>query len=111
MKPSRAREAGLRTGREGREEAGGPGGPGGHYDPQKTGKHEGPKGKGHLGDLPALVVGEDGKPKARKRVAPRLKASDLEGRSLMIHEGGDNYSDKPKPLGGGGNRIACGVIG
>jgi Cu-Zn family superoxide dismutase len=28
----------------------------------------------------------------------------------MIHEGGDNYSDKPKPLGGGGARIACGVV-
>jgi Cu-Zn family superoxide dismutase len=28
----------------------------------------------------------------------------------MIHEGGDNYSDQPKPLGGGGARIACGVI-
>ena len=28
----------------------------------------------------------------------------------MIHAGGDNYSDLPKPLGGGGDRIACGVI-
>jgi Cu-Zn family superoxide dismutase len=28
----------------------------------------------------------------------------------MIHEGGDNYSDEPAPLGGGGARIACGVI-
>ena len=28
----------------------------------------------------------------------------------MIHEGGDNYSDTPKPLGGGGARMACGVI-
>ncbi len=25
---------------------------GGHYDPQHTGKHEGPLGAGHLGDLP-----------------------------------------------------------
>ena len=23
---------------------------------------------------------------------------------------GDNYSDSPKPLGGGGDRVACGVI-
>lgn len=29
---------------------------GGHYDPGKTGKHGGHKGKGHLGDLPALKV-------------------------------------------------------
>ena len=28
----------------------------------------------------------------------------------MIHAGGDNYSDEPQPLGGGGGRIACGVI-
>ncbi|WP_324128836.1 superoxide dismutase family protein, partial [Acinetobacter baumannii] len=28
----------------------------------------------------------------------------------MIHAGGDNYSDSPQPLGGGGARIACGVI-
>ena len=35
---------------------------------------------------------------------------DFLGRSIMIHEGGDSYSDKPAPLGGGGARIACGVI-
>jgi Cu-Zn family superoxide dismutase len=28
----------------------------------------------------------------------------------MIHAGGDNYSDHPKRLGGGGARIACGVV-
>jgi Cu-Zn family superoxide dismutase len=27
----------------------------------------------------------------------------------MIHAGADNYSDKPEALGGGGDRIACGV--
>lgn len=29
----------------------------------------------------------------------------------MVHAGGDNYADDPKPLGGGGARIACGSIG
>jgi Cu-Zn family superoxide dismutase len=82
---------------------------GGHYDPDKSGKHEGPAGKGHLGDLPALVVDDKGMASERL-VAPRLKVADLKGRSLMIHEGGDNYSDDPKPLGGGGARIACGVV-
>ena len=43
-------------------------------------------------------------------VAPRLKVSDLAGHALVIHAGGDNYSDQPAPLGGGGARIACGVI-
>jgi Cu-Zn family superoxide dismutase len=42
--------------------------------------------------------------------ATRLTLKEVRGRSIMIHEGGDNYSDQPKPLGGGGARIACGVI-
>ncbi len=82
---------------------------GGHFDPAKTGKHEGPMGNGHLGDLPALNVGADGKA-TQPVTAPRLKVADLHGRSLMIHAGADNYSDKPKPLGGGGARVACGVV-
>jgi Cu-Zn family superoxide dismutase len=82
---------------------------GGHYDPAKTGRHEGPEGKGHLGDLPALSVGQDGK-SSTPVVAPRLKLSYIKGRSLMIHAGGDNYKDVPAPLGGGGGRVACGVI-
>ena len=84
-------------------------GAGGHYDPAMTGKHEGPGGKGHMGDLPALTVGSDGKA-TTPVIAPRLKVSDVLGRSLMIHAGGDNYSDTPAPLGGGGARVACGVI-
>jgi len=28
----------------------------------------------------------------------------------MIHSGADNHADVPKPLGGGGERMACGVI-
>ncbi|MGE5893983.1 MAG: superoxide dismutase [Cu-Zn] SodC [bacterium] len=82
---------------------------GGHYDPANIGTHGGPYGKGHLGDLPALFVGVDGKA-SLPVLAPRLKVSDLKGRSLMIHAGGDNYSDQPEKLGGGGARVACGVV-
>jgi Cu-Zn family superoxide dismutase len=82
---------------------------GGHYDPGTTGKHEGPYGNGHLGDLPALYVAADGKA-SLPILAPRLKAADLRGRSVIIHAGGDNYSDMPAPLGGGGARVACGVV-
>ena len=82
---------------------------GGHYDPAAVGKHEGPEGKGHLGDLPALTVGSDGKATTAV-TAPRLKMADVKGRSLMIHAGGDNYADQPAPLGGGGARVACGAI-
>jgi len=80
-----------------------------HWDPEKAGKHGPPSGPGHQGDLPALQVAADGT--ARQSVkAPRLKLSDLADKALVIHAGGDNHSDQPKPNGGGGDRIACGVI-
>jgi Cu-Zn family superoxide dismutase len=82
---------------------------GGHYDPTNTGKHEGPYGNGHLGDLPALYITTDGKA-TLPVLAPRLRVADIKGRSLMIHAGGDNYSDIPAMLGGGGARVACGVV-
>ena len=82
---------------------------GGHYDPQGTGSHEGPNGNGHLGDLPTLSVNSSGAA-TTPVVAPRVGVRDLDGRSLMIHAGGDNYSDTPAPLGGGGARVACGVV-
>lgn len=84
---------------------------GGHFDPQKTGKHLGPyQAKGHLGDLPALYVDADGKA-TMAVLAPRIHTlAEIENRALMIHMGGDNHSDEPAPLGGGGARVACGVI-
>ena len=83
---------------------------GGHLDPAQSKKHLGPyDADGHLGDLPPLVVAADGKA-TLPVLAPRLSVKDVTGHSVMIHEGGDNYSDQPKPLGGGGARIACGVI-
>ena len=82
---------------------------GGHFDPANTGKHLGPRGEGHKGDLPALQVDAGGNA-TNAIVAPHLKLADVKGRSIMIHAGGDNYSDQPNPLGGGGARIACGVV-
>lgn len=83
---------------------------GGHYDPQNTGKHEGPQGAGHLGDLPVLDVGADGAANT-PLTAPHIKdVAALRGKAVVIHAGGDNYSDQPQPLGGGGGRIACGII-
>lgn len=83
---------------------------GGHFDPQKTNKHRGPyDDKGHLGDLPVLIVDSNGNA-TLPVLAPRLKLTQLEGHSLMIHAGSDNYSDNPEKLGGGGARIACGAI-
>lgn len=83
---------------------------GGHYDPQNTGKHAGPYADGHLGDLPALYVNGDGTADYPV-LAPRIsKLDEIKGRALMIHAGGDNHADHPAPLGGGGARVACGVI-
>lgn len=83
---------------------------GGHFDPDDTGKHLGPYADGHLGDLPALYVNADGTADYPV-LAPRIdKLADIEGRALMIHAGGDNHADHPEPLGGGGARVACGVI-
>ncbi|WP_424411463.1 superoxide dismutase [Cu-Zn] SodC [Pasteurella sp. PK-2025] len=86
-------------------------GAGGHWDPKKTGKHGYPwSDEAHLGDLPALTVNQDGTA-TNPVLAPRLKhLEEVKGHSLMIHEGGDNHADHPAPLGGGGPRMACGVI-
>jgi superoxide dismutase, Cu-Zn family len=83
---------------------------GGHFDPDRTGKHAGPAGSGHKGDLPVLEVAADGT--ARQTLAaPHVSNVDtLKGHALVVHVGGDNYSDSPAPLGGGGGRFACGVV-
>lgn len=84
---------------------------GGHWDPEKAEKHGFPWQKeAHLGDLPALTVNQDGTA-TNPVLAPRLKKlADIKQRSIMIHAGGDNHADSPAPLGGGGARMACGII-
>ena len=82
----------------------------GHLDPKKTDKHLGPYNTaGHLGDLPALYVDQNGVADL-SILAPRLTVKEIEGHTVMIHAGGDNYSDTPEKLGGGGARLACGVV-
>ena len=75
-----------------------------HYDPNGTGKHTGPDGMGHAGDLPRLVVAGDGTA-AVSLTLTKLKLADVKNRSLMIHAEPDDYAGKP-----GGARIACGVV-
>lgn len=81
---------------------------GGHYNPLHAQNHGSPL-TGHLGDLPLLLVETNGTAK-KTLIAPRLKVADIQGQAVVIHAGGDNYSDSPNALGGGGARIACGVI-
>jgi len=82
---------------------------GGHYDPAGSKQHGLPWGTGHLGDLPALFVDTAGNAN-NPVLAPRLKMADVAKRSLMVHVGGDNHADHPAMLGGGGARMACGVV-
>ena len=82
---------------------------GGHLDPDNTGKHLGPYNiKGHLGDLPALTADKDGDI-TLPVLAPSLNVATIKNHTMIIHAGGDNYSDKP-PIGGGGELFACGVV-
>jgi superoxide dismutase, Cu-Zn family len=91
--------------KDGKPEAGGAAGP--HYDPEGKKTHRGPQGDGHLGDLPALTANATGVNESVP--APKMKLADVLGRSLVIHEAGDNYTDNPVN-GGSKGRIACGVV-
>ncbi|KAA6224648.1 MULTISPECIES: superoxide dismutase family protein [unclassified Campylobacter] len=84
---------------------------GGHWDPAKTTNHSFTwDDNGHKGDLPALYVDKDGKA-TNPVLSPKIKnISELKNLSLMVHVGGDNHSDHPAALGGGGARMACGLI-
>ena len=97
-------EPALKDGKKAAAEAAG-----GHFDPARTNTHKGPEGGGHKGDLPKLNVAQNGAA-TQKIEVKGLGLADFHGKTLMIHAGGDNYSDAPKPLGGGGERIACGVV-
>lgn len=92
----------MKDGKMAAGEAAGP-----HYDPEGSKSHKGPKQQGHKGDLPALKATDKGI--SQTVTAPRLKMADIQGRALIIHEGGDTYSNKPED-GGGKGRIACGLI-
>ncbi len=78
---------------------------GDHYDRRGIGAHGAPWGEGHLGDLPSLYVKSDGTA-SHPVLAPRLSMVDIDGRSLIIHAGMDDYDERT-----GGDPIACGVIG
>jgi Cu-Zn family superoxide dismutase len=59
--------------------------------------------------MPVLSVAPDGTAK-QPSFSKNLTVAAAMGHAVVIHAGGDNYSDQPAPLGGGGARIACGLI-
>ena len=87
---------------------------GNHFNPEK--KDHGllnPKGA-HAGDLPNLIVEDDGSVKA-DIMAPNVTLMNgkkslftKEGTSIVIHEGKDD--GMTQPAGDSGKRIACGEI-
>lgn len=87
---------------------------GNHFNPDD--KEHGllhPKGA-HAGDLPNLIVGEDGTAKA-EIMAPQVTLKEgknslltKEGTSIVIHEKKDD--GMTQPAGDSGERIACGSI-
>lgn len=82
-----------------------------HWDPQATNAHRGPHAAGHLADLPRIEADRDGRA-AVTLVAPRITdIAALKSHALIVHVGPDSYSDSPEPLGGGGRRLACGILG
>jgi superoxide dismutase, Cu-Zn family len=88
---------------------------GAHLNPtDKEHGFENPKGF-HLGDLPNIEVGEDGKVSAKVTTTEiTLKKNaentvlDSDGSALVIHEEADDY--KTDPSGNSGDRIACAAI-
>ena len=58
----------------------------------------------------AAIVGRGEGTAEGPLTASRLKVSQVRALALVIHQDSDNFSDVPKPLGGGGARIACGTL-
>ncbi len=87
---------------------------GNHFNPEQ--KEHGllhPKGA-HAGDLPNLIVDDDGSVNA-ELMAPNVTLKDgktslftKEGTSIVVHDGKDDGMSQP--AGDAGNRIACGEI-
>lgn len=87
---------------------------GGHWNPtsHQHGK-DNPAGM-HMGDLPNLTVGANGRGHAEFNIANASIAGaanmllDADGAAIVIHAQADDY--KTDPSGNSGGRIACGVF-
>jgi Cu-Zn family superoxide dismutase len=86
---------------------------GGHLNPHdKMHGSENPMGK-HLGDLPNITVGADGKgmitvPLMGSAAALDGALFDADGTAVVVHATADDY--RTDPSGNSGGRIACGVL-
>ena len=87
---------------------------GGHHNPLGVAHGLDSAGGGHAGDLPNLVVNEDGVGRLsattiRATLSPGLRSMfDADGSAVVIHAGQDDQVTDP--TGNSGARVACGVI-
>ena len=86
-----------------------------HFNPgQKQHGRDNPMGA-HLGDLPNIVVGANGKGALDTEVASLMLSGgtapllDADGAAVVLHAGADD--DRTDPSGNSGDRIACGSLG
>ncbi|TDD68178.1 superoxide dismutase family protein [Jiangella aurantiaca] len=96
---------------------------GGHYNPDGAGHHD------HAGDMPVLLVKEDGTAELRFTTDRYTVAelTDGNGSAVIVHVGPDNYANVPQrylslaenvlgadsstlATGDAGGRLACGVV-
>ena len=84
-----------------------------HWNPEgRQHGHLNPQGP-HLGDLPNLALGPDGKgsiavPLAGPRAEVEPVLFDADGTAIVIHAAADDH--RTDPSGNSGARIACGVL-
>lgn len=84
---------------------------GDHFDPTDRPHGYLAEGGPHVGDLPNQHVDSDGVMRAHifnSFATLGEGETDVRGRSLMIHEGEDDYESQP--TGEAGGRLACAVI-
>lgn len=82
-----------------------------HWDPFSTNKHGHPKDPAtahHAADMPGIEVGANGRGVMNFQTT-NFKVADLIGKTVVVHENPDNYTDSPAN-GGSGPRVGCGVI-
>ena len=91
---------------------------GGHYNPNEDSHGLHHENGAHAGDMPNLIVREDGTVKVKilntfvtldeEEKDGRAPLFDEDGSALMIHAGADDNMSQPS--GAAGGRIVCGVI-
>jgi Cu-Zn family superoxide dismutase len=85
---------------------------GGHFNPDKHehGHQDAEADKRHVGDLGNIEADENGKVELniKDKVIKLHGPHSIIGRSLIVHEKADEFT---QPVGNAGGRVACGVIG